>query len=79
MVNDINGDGYNYDAIYIPTDEEVANRQFRFVTEGDKNRFMDYVRANSYLKNKQGSTQSRIACTHLGCIGSISATSMISW
>ena len=23
--NDINGDGYNYDAIYVPTDDEVAN------------------------------------------------------
>lgn len=52
--NDINGDGYNYDAIYVPTDEEVANNQFRFVTEGDKTRFMDYVHANSYLKNQQG-------------------------
>ncbi len=54
MVNDINGDGYNYDAIYVPTDEEVANNHFRFVTEGDKTRFMDYVHGNSYLKNRQG-------------------------
>ncbi|MEA5127509.1 MAG: carboxypeptidase regulatory-like domain-containing protein [Proteiniphilum sp.] len=54
MVNDINGDGYNYDAIYVPTDKEVADNQFRFVTEGDKTRFMDYVHANSYLKNQQG-------------------------
>ncbi len=53
-VNDINGDGYNYDAIYVPTDEEVANNQFRFVSEGDKTRFMDYVHADSYLKNQQG-------------------------
>jgi len=54
MVNDINGDGYNYDAIYVPTDEEVANNQFRFVSNDDKTRFMDYVHANSYLKNRQG-------------------------
>ncbi len=54
MVNDINGDGYNYDAIYVPTDEEVANNQFRFVTEDDKTRFMDYVHGNSYLKKQQG-------------------------
>lgn len=54
MVNDINGDGYNYDAIYVPTDEEVATNQFRFVSEDDKTRFMDYVHANGYLKKQQG-------------------------
>ena len=53
-VNDINSDGYNYDAVYVPTDNEVATNQFRFVSEGDKTRFMDYVHANSYLKNQQG-------------------------
>ena len=52
--NDMNGDGYNYDALYIPTDEQVANREFRFVSEGDKTRFMDYVHANNYLSNNQG-------------------------
>ena len=54
MANDMNQDGYNYDALYIPTDEQVANREFRFVSEGDKTRFMDYVHNNSYLKNHQG-------------------------
>jgi hypothetical protein len=53
-VNDMNSDGYNYDALYIPTDDQVANREFRFVSESDKNRFMDYVHGNSYLKNHQG-------------------------
>ena len=52
--NDINGDGYNYDAIYVPTDNDVASNQFRFVSEDDKTRFMDYVHSNSYLKNQQG-------------------------
>ena len=52
--NDMNGDGYNYDAIYIPTDEQVANGEFRFVNEDSKTRFMDYVHANNYLKNHQG-------------------------
>ena len=52
--NDINADGYNYDAIYVPTDEQVANNEFRFVSESDKTRFMDYVHANDYLKNQQG-------------------------
>ena len=54
MANDMNGDGYNYDALYIPTDEQVAKGDFRFVSEGDKTRFMDYVHANNYLKNHQG-------------------------
>ncbi|SFK42111.1 Carboxypeptidase regulatory-like domain-containing protein [Porphyromonadaceae bacterium KH3CP3RA] len=54
MVNDINADGYNYDAIYVPTDEEVETNQFRFISDGDKTRFMDYVHGNSYLKNQQG-------------------------
>lgn len=53
-VNDINADGYNYDAIYVPTDKEVADNQFRFVSADDKTRFMDYVHANSYLKKQQG-------------------------
>ena len=52
--NDINGDGYNYDAIYVPTDDEVSNNEFRFVSESDKTRFMDYVHANDYLKKQQG-------------------------
>ena len=52
--NDMNGDGYNYDAIYIPTDAQVEKGEFRFVSEDDKTRFMDYVHGNSYLKNHQG-------------------------
>ncbi len=54
MLNDINSDGYNYDAIYVPTDADVESNQFRFVSADDKTRFMDYVHANSYLKNQQG-------------------------
>ncbi len=54
MVNDINSDGYNYDVIYVPTDEEVANNEFRFVSEDDQTRFMDYVHADDYLKDQQG-------------------------
>ncbi len=52
--NDMNGDGYNYDLIYIPTDEQVADKQFRFVSEDDANRFMDYVHADKYLSRNQG-------------------------
>jgi len=54
MQNDMNGDGYNYDLLYIPTDAEVANRQFRFVDEKNAQRFLDYVHNNDYLKAHQG-------------------------
>ena len=52
--NDMNGDGYNYDAIYIPTDEQVANGEFRFVSQDDADRFMDFVHNDSYLSTHQG-------------------------
>ncbi len=55
--NDMNGDGYNYDAIYIPTDEQVANNQFRFVggpTGTNAKNFMDYVHNDAYLSKHQG-------------------------
>jgi len=54
LVNDMNGDGYAYDALYIPTDEQVANNEFRFVSDDDRTRFMDYVHNNSYLSSHQG-------------------------
>ncbi len=53
-VNDINGDGYNYDSIYIPTDAQVANNEFRFVSEDDRDRFMAFVHNDSYLSKHQG-------------------------
>ncbi len=54
VLGDINNDGYTYDALYIPTDKQVADKQFRFVSDNDRNRFMDYVHSNSYLKAHQG-------------------------
>ena len=54
LANDMNGDGYTYDALYIPTDKEVANGDFRFASADDQQRFMDYVHANDYLKKHQG-------------------------
>jgi len=54
MVNDMNSDGYNYDAIYIPTDAQVANKEFRFVSTDDAQRFMDFVHNDGYLKKHQG-------------------------
>lgn len=53
-VNDINGDGYNYDSIYIPTDKEVENNEFRFVSTDDRDRFMAYVHKDKYLNKHQG-------------------------
>jgi hypothetical protein len=52
--NDMNGDGYNYDLIYIPTDAQVEKGEFRFVTADDAKRFMDYVHADKYLSKNQG-------------------------
>ena len=52
--NDINGDGYNYDLIFIPTDEQVANGDFRFVSQDDADRFLDYVHNDKYLSKHQG-------------------------
>ena len=53
-VNDMNGDGYNYDALYIPTDEQVKNNEFRFASADDRDRFMAYVHNNEYLSKNQG-------------------------
>ena len=58
LSNDMNGDGYAYDALYIPTDAEVGNGMtgdFRFVSEKDAQRFMAYVKNDPYLCKRQGS------------------------
>lgn len=52
--NDVNGDGYNNDLVYIPTDKQVSDGQFRFVSDDDRNRFMDFVHSDSYLSSHQG-------------------------
>jgi hypothetical protein len=54
MTGDMNGDGYSYDALYIPTDLQVANNEFRFVSDDDRDRFMDFVHNDSYLDDHQG-------------------------
>ncbi len=54
LANDMNGDGYQYDALYIPTDDQVANREFRFVSDGDRDRFMAYVNNDPYLSAHKG-------------------------
>ena len=52
--NDMNGDNYKYDSMYIPTDEQVAKNQFRFVSADDAARFMDFVHKDAYLSKHQG-------------------------
>ena len=54
MSNDMNGDGLEYDLVYIPTDLQVANNEFRFVSDDDKQRFMDFVHQDDYLSSRQG-------------------------
>lgn len=54
LQNDMNGDGYNYDAVYVPTDSEVSQGLFRFVSDDDRDRFMAYVHKDRYLKHHQG-------------------------
>lgn len=45
LQNDMNGDGYNYDVIYIPSDRS----QMHFVSEDDAARFWAFVDKDSYL------------------------------
>ena len=51
---DMNGDGYDYDSIFIPTDAQVANNEFRFVSDDDRDRFMAFVHKDKYLSKHQG-------------------------
>ena len=64
LSNDMNGDGYKYDALYIPTDGQVGYYdasgklqgagEFRFASQDDQDRFMEYVHQDGYLKKHQG-------------------------
>ena len=54
LANDMNGDGYNYDALYIPTDKEINDNKFRFASENDRDRFLAYVKNDKYLSSHRG-------------------------
>ena len=54
LANDMNGDGYNYDALYIPTDKEIADNEFRFASTDDRDRFVAYVNNDKYLSSRKG-------------------------
>ena len=49
-VNDMNGDSYNYDALYIPKSKD----EILFVSQDDADRFWDYVENDHYLSNHKG-------------------------
>lgn len=49
-VNDMNGDGFAYDVIYIPKD----NSEIKFVSTDDANRFWEYVEQDKYLSSHKG-------------------------
>jgi hypothetical protein len=56
VANDMNGDGYQYDVVYVPTDDQVGvnSGEFRFVSQNDLDRFMDFVHSDDYLSSRQG-------------------------
>ena len=54
LTNDMNGDNYKYDSLYIPTDEQVNSGEFRFVSNDDRDRFMAFVNNDAYLSSHKG-------------------------
>ncbi len=54
LTNDMNSDNYKYDSLFIPTEEQVANGEFRFVSPDDAQRFMDFVNNDPYLSKHKG-------------------------
>ncbi|MCI1639839.1 MAG: TonB-dependent receptor [Bacteroidales bacterium] len=48
--NDMNGDSYKYDAIYIPKSKD----ELMFVSQDDADRFWNYLEHDSYLKSHKG-------------------------
>ncbi len=55
LVNDLNLDGYNYDAVYIPTDDEINDpEQMRFSSDDDRDRFWAFVNSDPYLSKHKG-------------------------
>ncbi len=51
---DLNGDNYNYDVMYIPTDAEISNGDYRFATADDRDRYMAYAAQDKYLSSHKG-------------------------
>jgi len=53
-VNDLNNDNYNYDAIYIPTKQDVAKGLVKFSSDDDAERFFDFAAKDKYLSKHMG-------------------------
>jgi len=54
LTNDMNGDNYKYDSLYIPTEAQVSSGDFRFVSTDDAERFMAFVNNDEYLSTHKG-------------------------
>ena len=54
LTNDMNGDNYKYDSLFIPTEEQINNGEFRFVSSDDALRFMGFVNNDAYLSKHKG-------------------------
>lgn len=52
--NDINGDNYNYDAIYIPTKKDYEDEQVKFASPDDAERFFAFAAKDAYLSKHMG-------------------------
>ncbi len=52
--NDMNGDGYKYDAMYIPTMQQIENNEFRFVSDDDRDRYVAFAKNDKYLSKHAG-------------------------
>ena len=51
---DLNNDNYNYDAIYIPTKQDVAKGLVKFASDDDAERFFDFAAKDAYLSKHMG-------------------------
>ena len=64
--NDFNGDGYAYDLIYIPNDDEIgvgAGSQFRFATQEDMDKYVEFAKQDEYLSSHKGQYAEAYAVT----------------
>ena len=64
--NDFNGDGYTYDLIYIPKDDEIgigADAKFRFASQDDMDKYIEFAKQDKYLSSHKGQYAEAYAVT----------------
>ena len=64
--NDMNGDGYAYDLLYIPTDDEIgigADAKFRFASQDDMDKYIEFAKQDKYLSSHKGQYAEAYAVT----------------